>query len=101
MAAENVVNAFENGLKKKEKHDETDGVAYWYRGNKICWKEGEDLCVNTCGWMTNTTKDRLCKLGFRVQQVKGKWYLEGKYWDGKAINVNTFLNEKQKSSIFA
>ena len=87
MAAEQVILAFHKGLKKKEKHDETDGKNYWCRGNKICWKEGNDTYIDSCGWMTNTTKDRLNRLGFRVIQKKGQWYLNGKEWNGQKIKV--------------
>jgi len=62
--------------------------------NKIAYTENGKLFINSCGWMTNTTKERLNALpNVSIRQKKGKWYLNGVEWDGKLICVDT-LNEK-------
>jgi hypothetical protein len=86
MAAEKVVLSFWRRLEKKEKHDFTDGDAYYYRGNKIAWFDSEDLWVSDAGWKTNTTKERLSKIGCILKQLKGEWFLKGKNWDGSPVN---------------
>lgn len=46
------------------------------------------LCIDSCGWTTNTTKERLNGIkGVHIKQKNGVWYLNGKEWDGNLINV--------------
>jgi Tfp pilus assembly protein PilV len=93
MAAEKVIEAFREGKNKKEKYDETRDDMYFYRGNMIAQKlDNGELIIDTCGWKTDTTKDRLSRLGsFSLRQLKGVWYINGKEWNGSKINVNKFL----------
>lgn len=44
--------------------------------------------IDACGWLTQTTKERLNALpGVGICQKSGVWYLNGKEWDGNAIFV--------------
>lgn len=79
-----------------EVHDFGWYTALYLHGNKIAemqytghGKEAKKtLYVTNAGWPTNTTKERLNGLpGVHIQQIKGKWYLDGKEWDGKLIDV--------------
>lgn len=46
------------------------------------------MYVDTCGYQTNTTKERLNGLpGVSVCQKAGQWYLNGKPWDGTVTQV--------------
>lgn len=47
------------------------------------------LEITTCGYNTNTTRDRLNGLrGVTVRTKLGQLYLNGKKWDGKLITIN-------------
>lgn len=47
------------------------------------------LEITTCGYNTNTTRDRLSALkGVTVRTKLGQLYLNGKEWDGKLIMIN-------------
>lgn len=58
-------------------------------GNRIAYKNNEDnMYITTCGWPTNTTKDRLNALpNVHITQLKGMWYLNGEKWDGSSTSV--------------
>ena len=44
--------------------------------------------MTICGWNTATTKERLNALpDVSIQQVRGEWFLNGREWDGKLIDV--------------
>tara|TARA_R110000823_G_scaffold153729_1_gene284521 strand:+ start:340 stop:645 length:306 start_codon:yes stop_codon:yes gene_type:complete len=46
------------------------------------------LSISNCGWFSNTTKERLNALqGVSIQQKNFVWYLNGKEWNGKSINI--------------
>ena len=58
-------------------------------GHTIAIMEKGKLRISACGWLTNTTKERLNGLpDVHIQQKKGLWYLNDKYWDGKLIKIN-------------
>ena len=61
------------------------------RGNEIAYRYNDPektLSVTTCGWNTNTTRERLNGIeGVRVHTSKGIQYLNGKAWDGNLIDV--------------
>lgn len=65
-----VVKAFLKGESKKVGNTETNGNALFLHGNMIAWKRdrglGETVIeVSTCGWNTNTTRERLnCLFSF-------------------------------------
>jgi hypothetical protein len=57
-------------------------------GNLIAEKIGNELFIDSCGYETATTKERLNGLwGVHIIQRKGKWFLNGKEWDGNRIQV--------------
>lgn len=46
------------------------------------------VTITNAGWKSNTTKERLNALnGVSISQKKGEWYLNGKKWDGKPIEI--------------
>jgi len=59
--------------------------------NSIAFKYNDPektLSISTCGWITNTTKDRLNGIpGVNLSTKKGILYLNGSEWDGKLIDV--------------
>jgi len=47
------------------------------------------LEIKTCGYNTNTTRDRLSALkGVTVRTKQGQLYLNNKEWDGELITIN-------------
>jgi len=60
-------------------------------GNAIAYRYNDPdrtLSITTCGWNTNTTKERLNALpGVSIVQKKGQWFLNGAKWDGNLINI--------------
>jgi hypothetical protein len=59
-------------------------------GHKIAYKDiTKQISIDSCGYMTNTTKERLNGIpGVCIRQKAGKWYLNGTLWDGKIICIN-------------
>ena len=63
-------------------------------GNTIATrtKDGR-VYIDSCGWFTNTTKERLNYLlqllnsNYRIVQKNWWWYINGKQWDGNKILV--------------
>lgn len=83
-----VAKAFSEGRKLKMSNTETDGKTIWLHSNKIAEKIDGSLWINSCGWLTNTTKERLNGLeGVNITQMKGVWYLNGVKWDGNLIKI--------------
>jgi len=60
-------------------------------GNRIAYRYNDPertLSITNCGWNTATTKERLNALpDVSIQQVRGEWFLNGREWDGKLIDV--------------
>lgn len=57
-------------------------IAYKYNDPK------RTLSIDSCGWMSNTTKERLNGItGVSIQQKAGVWYLNGKEWNGELVDV--------------
>lgn len=57
-------------------------------GNTIAVLEGAKLSITNAGWQSNTTKERLNGLpNVSINQKNWVWYLNGKVWDGKWIEV--------------
>ena len=51
------------------------------------------LTINSCGWFTVTTKERLNALkGVNIQQKAFKWYLNGIEWNGNLLYANSLKN---------
>ena len=60
-----------------------NAIAYLYNDVK------RTLSITNCGWESNTTKERLNALnGVSINQKNFVWYLNGKEWDGKLIDIN-------------
>lgn len=57
------------------------------------------IFITNAGWKSNTTKERLNGLnGVGIFQKKGKWYLNGKEWNGEWVDVNKWNAELEESS---
>jgi hypothetical protein len=63
-------------------------------GNAIAYRYNDPektLSITTCGWNTNTTRERLNSLpDVSITVKKGIQYLNGKEWDGDYIDVCKF-----------
>ena len=61
-------------------------------GNEIAYQYNNPertLSITNCGYETATTKERLNGLpNVKINQIKGKWFLNDVEWDGKLIDVN-------------
>jgi hypothetical protein len=83
-----IQSAFYYGESKKVSNTHTDGKAIYLHGNKIAEKRDGYLWITNAGWQSNTTKERLNALAcVSIQQKNGKWFLNGKEWNGEWINV--------------
>lgn len=57
-------------------------IAYLYNDPE------KTLSITNAGWESNTTKERLNAIpGVSIQQKNFIWYLNGKEWDGKLIDI--------------
>jgi len=60
-------------------------------GNAIAYRYNDPqqtLSIINCGWFSNTTKERLNAIdGVSISQKNGKWFLNGKEWDGNLIDL--------------
>lgn len=57
-------------------------IAYRYNDPK------RTLSISACGWLTNTTKERLNGIdGVNISQHNFIWYLNGAEWDGQYIDI--------------
>jgi len=60
-------------------------------GNAIAYQYNDPertLSITNCGYETATTKERLNGLpNVKINQTKGKWFLNDVEWDGKLIDV--------------
>ena len=69
--------------------------------NVIAEKTPNGLFVCSCGWRSNTTKERLNGLsGVHVVQRDYDWYLNGKYWTGVRVNVREWDEDGPTDVIF-
>lgn len=56
--------------------------------NLIAESSDTGLKITNAGWQSNTTKERLNAIpGVCISQKKGKWYLNGVYWDGEWTTI--------------
>lgn len=60
-------------------------------GNSIAYRYNDPkrtLSITNCGWFSNTTKERLNALpNVSISQKNGKWFLNGKEWNGELIDI--------------
>lgn len=88
------VNAFMNDRKFGSSNTTVEVIEHAsylkLHGNIIAVKYSDGkLSISNCGWFTNTTKERLNALpNVHIQQKQGIWYLNGRVWDGKLIDIN-------------
>ena len=58
------------------------------RFNKSIQQQPRGVFINTCGYRTTTTKERLNGLsGVHIQQKNFVWYLNGNKWNGDAVKL--------------
>ena len=60
--------------------------------NEIATKTNNTIKIDTCGWFSTTTKERLNGLlktlgRIGIQQKNFKWYLDGKEWNGNEVRL--------------
>ena len=86
------VNAFINDLQFSK--DNTivkaggEVTNLFLHGNLIAHKTQGRMFISNCGWFSRTTKERLNGLpNVSICQKKGKWYLNGEFWNGGTIEV--------------
>jgi hypothetical protein len=78
-----VCEAFQAGRKLLRGNTGTDGKALFLHGHRIAEYVDGYLYIDSCGWNTRTTRDRLNGLdGVRVTTKRGQMYINGKKWDG-------------------
>ena len=74
----------------------TNGDVTYLRlwGNTIATKTKDGrIYIDSCGWFTNTTKERLNYLlqllngNYRINQKNWLWYINGKQWNGSKILI--------------
>lgn len=102
MAGEKACKAFLRKERKKEGNTESTGTDLILFGNIIAqWRNGVDIYIRNAGWFSKNTKHRLNKLGARLQQVKGEWFLNDIPWDGSFCKLEqTSKTEQLKSALF-
>lgn len=68
-------------------------VAMRLHGNLIAVKNTRgEYYISTAGWKSRTTKERLNGLpSVFIYQKRGKWFLNGKEWNGLCIDPRTVL----------
>lgn len=75
IVANNTIEYFKNGNRNIRLHD-TDIISFFEDGSYI---------LNSGGWRTHTTKERINRFvpGLRLHQEKGIWYVNGEvFYDG-------------------
>jgi hypothetical protein len=104
MGNTDVWNGYERSTQSPNMHNRL-----WSRmllhDNEIASKEqnSDSILIDTCGWFSTTTKERLNglldTLGLpKIQQKNFKWYLMGKEWNGKEVRINTKTHEWEYNS---
>ena len=83
------VDAFMEGRRYKKGNMEVRNNEMYLHGNKIAWIDvNNQLWISNCGWISNTTKERLNALpNVHIQQKNYDWYLNGEFWNGRKICV--------------
>lgn len=68
---------------------EADKVTMFLHGNPIAIQYDDCLVISTCGWNSNTTKERLNGLnGVNVTTKNFVQYLNGIVWNGDTIAID-------------
>ena len=95
------INAFNNAKRFKKANMEVEVLPnvtiLKLHNNAIAYRYNDPertLTIDSCGWFSNTTKERLNALeGVNIQQKNFVWYLNGEEWSGHKTDIN--LNIKQ------
>lgn len=71
-----------------------DGAKLFLHNNLIAVLNGSEVTLNSCGWKTSTTKERLngvlSPYGFTISQKKGVWFLNDVLFrDGMVVDLDT------------
>ena len=90
------VNAFMNAEKFKKQNMSVEVLPnvtlLKLHNNTIAYRYNDPqrtLMIDSCGWFTPTTKERLNALeGVNIQQKSFKWFLNGKEWNGSKTDIN-------------
>lgn len=85
-------DAFYSGRSFKSGNTEVkvsaDTTEMYLFGNLIAIKKQKEVSITNAGWFSATTKERLSALNIAsIGQKAGKWYLNGKEWDGKLTTI--------------
>lgn len=91
----NAVNAFMQGVQYRQSNTSVEVLpnvtVLKLHGNPIAYRYNDPertLSITRANWPTNTTKERLNGLpNVSISQKAGKWYLNGKLWDGSLIDI--------------
>ena len=84
-----VVGALVERRRCSQSNTWSDGDGLYLFGNRIAWWDLNGIWIDTCGWRSNTTKERLNAIpGVKIVQKDFSWYLNGKAWDGSAIRIS-------------
>jgi hypothetical protein len=91
-----MVQAFNNELAFKVSNTVVrvcnDEVAILLYGHKIAFKNDTGFYIDTCGYPTATTKERLNGLhGVQVNTKKGALFLNGSEWDGSLTLIQLWI----------
>lgn len=63
-----------------------NGTFLSLHGNIIAGKDVKGFFINSCGWLSVTTKERLNGLiGVSITQKNFGWFLNGNEWNGSKI----------------
>lgn len=86
------INAFMSGHKYKSGNTQViieNNVSKLYLFSHLIAKlDNNTISITNADYFTNTTKERLNALpGVCISQKKGKWYLNGVYWDGQWTTI--------------
>ena len=103
------INAFLNAKKFKKQNMEVEvlpNVTILYlHNNAIAYRYNDPqrtLTIDSCGWFTPTTKERLNALpNVNIYQKNFKWFLNGKEWNGNKIDINGLKQENTKTDELA
>lgn len=92
---QDAIRAFNNNYKFKRGNTEVRIIGDYEQtqlrlhGNIIALKDNTGTYINTCGYKTVTTKERLNGLyDVHICQKNWDWYLNGDLWDGGYIKIN-------------
>ena len=92
---EQSINAFMNAKRFKKQNTIVEVLpnvtVLKLHNNAIAYRYNDPertLTIDSCGWFSNTTKERLNALpNVSIQQKNFVWYLNGKEWNGKLTEL--------------